>query len=117
VAAADDFPRGLWLFSRVAASGTATVTFPAFAQGAWVLTDVEASLFASPATTAAAEISDSAGRYYAAVAVNNLVPVDHDDASWSGTVAFPINTLVTVSFSAPAITGTVEYLRCRAFPI
>jgi hypothetical protein len=124
VAAADEFPRGLWLQSSVNGSGTASVTFPAAPGVAWVLTDIDALTVNGSTVPVAWAIFTNIGPgpgvpegvvSAAAAVAGQSAP--KDEWSWSGQVQQTLGAAVTVNFNAPATASTQQFLNVRAYPI
>lgn len=119
MAASEEFPRGMWLVdNRGDGPNAASVTFPASPGIAWVLAQIDAILWVN-----------SAGTFTSNVLTNlpNALPItfmggpasalQSFEWTWSGQIATPNGAALTVSFSAPTITGVTEILNVYAFPI
>jgi hypothetical protein len=121
VAANDDFPRG-WLSSvGVGTTGTpATIIIPAVAGVAHVVTDVDATIaygggaFGSYVWT---YYNPGTGNVTCNYGYLFMESGGKDEYSWSGKIAVPLDTILTVSFQEGCPAGGVETLTVQGYDI
>ncbi len=118
MSAADDFPRGAFLSSGGVAGAAASVTFPALPGIAWTLTQANGVVYQT-ATMAggpySVELLANAVDLGSLTIPTSAVQGDNADISWSGQLAFPINTAVIVAFSVNT-TGYTQDVNASAYP-
>ena len=101
----------------VSGSGTASVTFPAFPDGAWKLVAIDAILFNNSGSATGYNITVTPSGSIGGIVATPMGAFAKDEWTWTGGVIFPVNTSVVVAFNAAAVAGVQEILNAYAEPV